>query len=80
MEKSPFYFKKQISYFYDCVLTSNVYYPKHHGQETRSCVYVVRQKHKKVSTLRLWCYTFANPLDATSIQLKKSACYNLIAQ
>lgn len=44
------------------------------------CVYVVRQKRKHVSKLRLWSYTFTNPLDATSIQLKKSACYNLIAQ
>ena len=42
------------------------------------CVYVVREKGKKYDTLKLWSYTFTNPLDITSIKLIKSAAYKLI--
>ena len=42
------------------------------------CVYVVREKGKKHDTLKLWAYTFINPLDITTIKLIKSAEYKLI--
>ncbi len=42
------------------------------------CVYLVRQKIKKVQHINLWAYTFENPLDITSIKLLKSVCYKLI--
>ena len=37
------------------------------------CVYVVREKGKENETLKLWAYTFTNPLDITTIKLIKSA-------
>lgn len=40
-------------------------------------VYVVRQKVRNVSVLSLWAYTFADPLEMTSIQLLKSHSYRL---
>jgi len=42
------------------------------------CVYVVREKGKENETLKLWAYTFVNPLDITSIKLIKSAAYKLV--
>ena len=44
------------------------------------CVYVVREKTKTHDTIKLWAYTFINPLDITSIKFIKSAAYNLINQ
>lgn len=44
------------------------------------CVYVVREKLKTHETIKLWAYTFKNPLDITSINLIKSASYELINQ
>ncbi|MCC6844817.1 MAG: hypothetical protein IT283_00710 [Bacteroidetes bacterium] len=44
------------------------------------CVYVVREKTKTHDTIKLWAYTFSNPLDITSIKFIKSAAYNLINQ
>lgn len=44
------------------------------------CVYVVREKSKTHDTIKLWAYTFANPLDITSIKFIKSASYKLINQ
>lgn len=41
------------------------------------CVYLVRQKQKDVTKLKLWKYTFQNPDDIASIKFLKSACYNL---
>lgn len=41
-------------------------------------VYVVRSVENGFTQLRLWSYTFTNPLDLTSIQLQKAACYTLI--
>lgn len=41
------------------------------------CVYLVRQKHKGLTKLKLWKYTFENPDDIASIRFLKSACYNL---
>jgi hypothetical protein len=35
------------------------------------CVYVVRKKNKENETLKLWAYTFTNPLDITTIKLIK---------
>lgn len=37
-------------------------------------IYVVPEKS---DTLKLWCYTFTNPLDINSIKLVKSTTYNL---
>jgi hypothetical protein len=42
------------------------------------CVYVVRETDKQYDTLKLWAYTFDNPLDITSIKFIKSAEYKLI--
>ncbi|MDR2813113.1 MAG: hypothetical protein LBB79_00430 [Prevotellaceae bacterium] len=42
------------------------------------CVYVVHEQAKGNDTLRLWAYTFENPLDITTIKFIKSASYNLI--
>jgi len=42
------------------------------------CVYVVREKGKQYDTLKLWAYTFINPLDITTIKLIKSTAYKLI--
>ena len=42
------------------------------------CVYVVREKGKENETLKLWAYTFTNPLDITTIKLIKSAAYKLV--
>jgi len=41
-------------------------------------VYVVREKGKDNDTLKLWAYTFENPLDITSIKFIKSAAYKLL--
>ncbi|MDR0754896.1 MAG: hypothetical protein LBF04_05865, partial [Prevotellaceae bacterium] len=42
------------------------------------CVYVVREKGKENDTIKLWAYTFENPLDITTIKFIKSAAYKLI--
>jgi len=42
------------------------------------CVYVVREKGKENDTVKLWAYTFENPLDITTIKFIKSASYKLI--
>ncbi|MEY4927766.1 MAG: hypothetical protein RI894_2202 [Bacteroidota bacterium] len=42
------------------------------------CVYVVRENTKKGNVLKLWSYTFTDPLDITTIKLVKSTAYNLI--
>jgi hypothetical protein len=42
------------------------------------CVYVVREKGKENDTIKLWAYTFENPLDITTIKFIKSASYRLI--
>ena len=42
------------------------------------CVYVVREKGKENETLKLWAYTFTNPLNITTIKLIKSAAYKLV--
>lgn len=44
------------------------------------CVYVVREKSKTHDIIKLWAYTFSNPLDITSIKFIKSASYKLINQ
>jgi hypothetical protein len=44
------------------------------------CVYVVREKSKPYDTIKLWAYTFVNPLDITTIKFLKSASYRLINQ
>ncbi len=44
------------------------------------CVYVVREKSKTHDTIKLWAYTFSNPLDITTIKFIKSAAYKLINQ
>ncbi|MDR1898250.1 MAG: hypothetical protein LBR10_15845 [Prevotellaceae bacterium] len=41
-------------------------------------VYVVREKEQENDTLKLWAYTFENPLDITTIKFIKSASYRLI--
>ncbi len=41
-------------------------------------VYVVREKENNYDLLKLWCYTFINPTDITSIKFIKSIAYNLI--
>jgi hypothetical protein len=41
-------------------------------------VYVVKTISKGITNLKMWAYTFENPLDITSIKLVKSACYQLI--
>jgi len=42
------------------------------------CVYVVRESGKENDTIKLWAYTFKNPLDITTIKFVKSASYKLI--
>lgn len=42
------------------------------------CVYLVRQKSKNATKLKLWKYTFETPNDITTIKFLKSACYNLL--
>jgi hypothetical protein len=42
------------------------------------CVYVVREKSKENDIIKLWAYTFENPLDITTIKFIKSAAYKLI--
>jgi len=44
------------------------------------CVYVVREKSKTHDTIKLWAYTFSNPLDITTIKFIKSASYKMINQ
>lgn len=41
-------------------------------------VYVVREKSKIGDILKLWAYTFKNPLDITTIKFVKSTAYKLI--
>lgn len=41
-------------------------------------VYVVKTIENKVTNIKLWSYTFENPLDITSIKYVKSTCYKLI--
>ena len=41
-------------------------------------VYVVRDREDDFDILKLWCYTFTNILDITSIKLVKSVAYKLI--
>jgi hypothetical protein len=43
-------------------------------------VYVVREKSKDFDTIKLWSYTFNNPLDITTIEFIKSTSYQLINQ
>lgn len=43
-------------------------------------VYVVKTIEDSITNLKLWAYTFENPLDITSIKLLKSTCYQLISQ
>lgn len=43
-------------------------------------VYVVREKIKGLDTIKLWAYTFSDPLDITTIKFIKSASYKLINQ
>lgn len=40
-------------------------------------VYVVKSIENKVTNLKMWAYMFTNSLDISSIQLIKSACYQL---
>lgn len=40
-------------------------------------VYVVRNIEHGITNLKMWAYTFENPLDITSIKFVKSACYQL---
>jgi hypothetical protein len=44
------------------------------------CVYVTREKLYACDIIKLWAYTFKNPLDITSIEFLKSASYKLINQ
>ncbi len=44
------------------------------------CVYVVREKVEQYDLIKLWAYTFNNPLDITSITFIKSCSYKLINQ
>ncbi len=41
-------------------------------------IYVVRMKDNGYDVLKLWCYTFDNPMDITSIKFVKSVAYKLI--
>ncbi len=40
-------------------------------------VYVVKTIENGVTNLKIWAYTFENPLDITSIKFVKSVCYQL---
>jgi hypothetical protein len=42
-------------------------------------VYVVKTIDDGITNLKLWAYTFDNPLDISSIKFVKSACYKLIS-
>ena len=42
-----------------------------------TCVFLVRQNIKEDIILKLWAYTFTDPLDITSIKLKKPTAYRL---
>jgi hypothetical protein len=42
-------------------------------------VYVVKKIERGITNLKIWAYTFENPLDITSIKFVKSACYRLIS-
>ncbi|MDR2361799.1 MAG: hypothetical protein LBD91_03640 [Prevotellaceae bacterium] len=44
------------------------------------CVYVTREKSHTCDIIKLWAYTFENPLDITTIKFLKSASYKLINQ
>jgi len=41
-------------------------------------IYVVKSIEGGITNLKIWAYTFENPLDITSIKFVKSACYQLI--
>ena len=43
-----------------------------------NCCYLLRKKRNKQSIIRIYQYTFENPLDITTIKLVKNAQYNLI--
>jgi hypothetical protein len=40
-------------------------------------VYVVKTIENGITNLKIWAYTFENPLDITSIKFVKSVCYHL---
>ncbi|TAH18417.1 MAG: hypothetical protein EAZ08_11720 [Cytophagales bacterium] len=40
-------------------------------------VYVVKTIENGITNLKIWAYTFENPLDITSIKFVKSVCYQL---
>jgi hypothetical protein len=42
------------------------------------CIYVVRESNKNGDVIKLWQYTFEDPLDITTIKFIKSTAYNLI--
>ncbi len=42
------------------------------------CVYVVREKNDQYDIIKLWAYTFEDPIDITSIKFIKSCSYKLI--
>jgi len=42
------------------------------------CVYVVRENINKFDNIKLWAYTFKNPIDLTTINYIKSCSYILI--
>ncbi len=42
------------------------------------CIYLVRTKAEEYDVLKLWEYTFKDPLDITSMSFIKSAAYTLI--
>lgn len=60
-----------------------LYYYKANNQQLNgkidkiSAVYVVRTKENNTDILKLWEYTFANPLDITSIEYVKAKAYKL---
>ena len=43
-----------------------------------NCCYLLRKKENGKSIIRIYLYTFENPMDMTSIKLVKNAQYNLI--
>lgn len=43
-------------------------------------VYVVRDKIDDYDVLKIWCYTFEEPLNITSIRLVKCGGYRLIGK
>ena len=43
-----------------------------------NCCYLLRERKDEKSIVRIYQYTFKNPLDITSIELIKNAQYNLI--